>query len=188
MLPGVTRLLLATSGFMVACILSGCANPAELEVTDLQTGWLDVGLDELGQNKLVPIASFRLKNVGLEPVQTVQVTGVFRRCEVIYEGQVPPDDPASPANPETGTCIGEDREWGSTLIRGAIGREGLEPGAEAGPFTMENKLGYTGVQPQAEMLGHRDFVNVKIELFIKHLSDQWAPLNEFQVERQLLTQ
>ena len=69
-----------------------------------------------------------------------------------------------------------------------IVRIGLEPGAEAGPFTMENKLGYTGLQPQAEMLGHRDFVNVKVELFMKHLSDQWAPLNEFPVERQLLTQ
>ena len=53
---------------------------------------------------------------------------------------------------------------------------------------MENKLGYTGLQPQAEMLGHRDFVNVKVELFMKHLSDQWAPLNEFPVDRQLLTQ
>ena len=184
----MARLLLATLGLSVMLILSGCSNPAELEVTGLQTGWLDVGLDELGQNKLVPVVSFRLKNVGLDSVRTVQVTGVFRRCEVIYEGQDPPENPTSPANVETGTCIGEDREWGSTLFRGAIGREGLEPGAEAGPFTMENKLGYTGLQPQAEMLGHRDFVNVKVELFMKHLSDQWAPLNEFPVDRQLLTQ
>jgi hypothetical protein len=188
MLQGMARLLLATLGLSVMLILSGCSNPAELEVTGLQTGWLDVGLDELGQNKLVPVVSFRLKNVGLDSDRTVQVTGVFRRCEVIYEGQDPPENPTSPANVETGTCIGEDREWGSTLIRGAIGREGLEPGAEAGPFTMENKLGYTGLQPQAEMLGHRDFVNVKVELFMKHLSDQWAPLNEFPVDRQLLTQ
>ena len=80
----MARLLLATLGLSVMLILSGCSNPAELEVTGLQTGWLDVGLDELGQNKLVPVVSFRLKNVGLDSVRTVQVTGVFRRCEVIY--------------------------------------------------------------------------------------------------------
>ena len=83
--------------------------------------------------------------------------------------------------------MGEDQEWGSGLVR-AVGREGVVPGAALGPFTMESSLGYTGEQSLAEMLGHRDFVDVKIELFVKHRAEQWAKLGEYTIDRQLLTQ
>ncbi len=55
---------------------------------------------------------------------------------------------------------------------------------------MVNKLGYTGYQPQtvAEMLQHRSFVDVKLELKVKHRAEQWQPVAEFQIDRQLLTQ
>ena len=66
--------------------------------------------------------------------------------------------------------------------------EGVVPGDGLGPFTMESGLGYTGEQSLAEMLGHRDFVDVKIELFVKHRAEQWAKLGEFPIARQLLTQ
>jgi len=79
--------------------------------------------------------------------------------------------------------------WGSLLVR-AVPREGIGPGEEVGPFTMVNKLGYTGDQPQtvAEMLQHRSFVDVKLELKVKHRAEQWQPVAEFQIDRQLLTQ
>ena len=144
-------------------------------------------VDDLGRNKLVPTMSFRLQNASGERVRTLQLNGIFRRCEVLYAGQTPPEDPVSPANPNAGTCQGEDREWGSSLVR-AVGRQGIEPGDAVGPFTLENTLGYTGEQTRTEMLQHRDFVDVKIELYVKHRAEQWAKLGEFQVERQLLTQ
>ncbi len=53
---------------------------------------------------------------------------------------------------------------------------------------MESSLGYTGEQSLAEMLQHRDFVDVKIELFVKHRAEQWAKLGEYPIDRQLLTQ
>lgn len=181
----------SASAVFFAGMVVGCGGPLDvrtaLSVTNITTGWLDVGLDELGRTKLVPTISFRLENSSKDRVRTLQINGVFRRCEVIYEGQIPPEEPVSPADPDAGTCMGEDREWGSSLIR-AVGREGIDPGDGVGPFTMENKLGYTGEQSRPEMLQHRDFVDVKIELFVKHRAEQWARLGEFPIERQLLTQ
>ena len=176
----------------LSVILSGSACApldvrAALDVTDMTTGWLDVGLDELGRNKLVPTVSFRLENVSDQRLRTLQLNGVFRRCMVLYAGQPEPEDPVSPADEEAGTCLGEDQEWGSALVR-AVGRDGVVPGDGIGPFTMESSLGYTGEQSLAEMLGHRDFVDVKIELFVKHRADQWAKLGEYPIGRQLLTQ
>ena len=172
--------------------LGGCGAPQTdvgraLTVEDLTTGWLDVGIDQYGRNKLVPTISFRLANVSAEQIRTLQLNGVFRRCIVAYEGQPEPDSEVSPADPVSGTCPGEVQEWGSSFMR-AVGREGLEPGQSTEPFTMESSLGYTGEQPRLEMLQHRQFVDVKAELFVKQGSGQWVKLGEHPIERQLLTQ
>ena len=172
--------------------MTGCGGPrvdlgTALEVEDITTGWLDVGVDDYGRNKLVPTLSFRLANVSMESVRTLQLNGIFRRCLVAYAGQPEPVSEVSPADPESGTCAGEIQEWGSSFMR-AVGREGLESGAATEPFTMESALGYTGEQPRLEMLQHRQFVDVKIELFVKQGSEQWVKLGEYSVERQLLTQ
>ena len=175
------------AGFLGA---SGCAPldlQAALDVAEITTGWLDVGLDDLGRNKLVPTISFRLENVSDDRMRTLQLNGVFRRCLDAAAGQEAAASEGSPADPEAGTCAGEVQEWGSSLLR-AVGREGLEPGDSVGPFTMESHLGYTGQQPRDELLRHRDFVDVKLELFVKYRSEQWAKLGEFPIERQLLTQ
>ena len=165
----------------------GGALASVLEVADVTTGWLDVGIDQLGRNKLIPTISFRLENISDEQTRSLQLNSVFRRCQVVSEGQPAPVAPVSPADPIAGTCVAEDQEWGNAFVR-AVGREGLAPGAGIGPFTMESGLGYTSEQPRREILQHRDFVDVKIELFVKHRSDQWAKLGEYQIERQLLTQ
>ncbi len=188
----VRRRARAVLALALSAVLSGSAcTPldvqAALDVTDITSGWLDVGLDDLGRNKLVPTFSFRLENVSDQRLRTLQLNGVFRRCMVLYDGQPEPEDPVSPADEEAGTCLAEDQEWGSALVR-AVGRAGVVPGDGLGPFTMESSLGYTGEQSLAEMLGHRDFVDVKIELFVKHRAEQWARLGEYPIGRQLLTQ
>ncbi len=191
------RILRRPAHAVLACALStvlaaSACTPldvrAALDVTDITTGWLDVGLDNLGRNKLVPAISFRVENVSEDHTGMLQLNAVFRRCLVLYQGQPEPEDPVSPADEEAGTCLAEDQEWGSAPLIRAAGREGLDPGAGAGPFTMESGLGYTGEQSLAEMIGHRDFVDVKIELFVKHRADQWAKLGEFPIDRRLLTQ
>ena len=176
-----------------AALAAGACGPpldirAMLDVTDITTGWLDVGFDDLGRNKLVPAISFHVENVSEEGTGMLQLNGVFRRCLILYEGQAPPEDPVSPADPEAGTCLAEDQEWGGSSLIRAAGREGMVPGVGAGPFTMESQLGYTGEQSRAEMLQHGDFVDVKIELFVKHRAEQWAKVGEYPIARRLLTQ
>ena len=152
-----------------------------LSVEDLTTGWLDVGLDDDGRNKLVPTISFRLANVSSEQMRTLQLNSVFRRCVVSDESpriRIPP--------PPGYICAGEAQEWGNAYVR-AVGREGLEPGASTRQFTLQSDLGYTGEQPR-QMLQHRQFVDSKAELFVKHGAGQWVKLGEHQIERQLLTQ
>ncbi len=156
-------------------------------MAEVTTGWLDVGFDEFGRNKLVPTISFRLENMSSESVRTLQLNGVFRRCLVAPAGQPAPVSEASPADSEAGTCAGEPQVWGSSFVR-AVGREGIDPGVATDPFTMDSGLGYTGEQPRIEMLRHKDFVDVKVELFVKHRAEQWVRLGEHRIERQLLTQ
>ena len=180
-------------GLMLGVFLaSSCGGPSldittALVVKDVTTGWLDVGFDSLGRNKLVPTLSFVLENVSDDRVRTLQLNGVFRRCLPVYQGQEQPVSEVSPADPVAGTCTGEDAEWGNAFMR-AVGREGVPSGTKVGPFTMESGLGYTGEQPRQDMLGHRDFVDAKIELFAKHRAEQWVKMGEFQIDRQLLTQ
>lgn len=173
-------------------VLAGCGGPdvaidEALSVEDITTGWLDAGIDDFGRNKLVPTISFRLANNSDDSVRTLQLNGVFRRCVVAYPGQPAPVSEVSPADPTFGTCPGEMQEWGSSYLR-AVGREGLEPGAATEPITMESGLGYTGEQARLSMLQHREFVDVKVELFVKHRAEQWVKLGEHSIERQLLTQ
>ena len=186
---GGARLALATTMFLT---LSACWGPpldiqATLSVEDVTTGWLDEGIDDYGRNKLVPTISFRLANTSGTQIRPLQLNGIFRRCLVAYPGQPEPVSEVSPANPTAGTCAGEMQEWGSSFIR-AVGREGLAPRSSTDAFTLKSSLGYTGEQPRLEMLQHRDFVDVKVELFAKHGADQWVRIGEHPIDRQLLTQ
>jgi len=146
---------------------AACSGPqvdiaSAARVTDVTTGWFDAGLDEYRRNKLVPTLSFRLENVTDRPLRTLQINGVFRR-------------------------VGEEQEWGSAFVP-AAGAEGLAPGMSSEPIVLRSTQGYTGEQPRMEMLAHREFIDVRVELFIKYRSDQWVKLDEFVIERQLLTE
>ena len=114
---------------------------------------------------------------------------VFRRCVVSDESpRLPPPPGYIDRDPYLAawTCTGEVQEWGNAYIR-AVGREGLEPGASTRQFTLQSGLGYTGEQARLEMLQHRDFVDAKVELFVKQGAGQWVKLGEHQIEKQLLT-
>ena len=165
-----------------------------LSVEDLTTGWLDVGLDDDSRNKLVPTISFRLANISSEQMRTLQLNSVFRRCVVSDESlrfptpgfPLPPGYLGRDPYQAAGICDGEAQEWGNAYIR-AVGREGLEPGASTRQFALQSDLGYTGEQPR-QILQHRQFVDVKAELFVKQGAGRWVKLGEHQIERQLLTQ
>jgi hypothetical protein len=132
-----------------------------LEATDIVTGWYDAGIQADGKNKLVPSISLKLRNKSGEPVESVQINAVFRR-------------------------VGEQEMWGEHFGWAIRGDE-LPPGGSTEPLVLRSSLGYTGEQPRMQMLQNKEFVDAKVEIFLKQGSQVWAKLAEFQVARQLLT-
>ena len=157
---GVVLLLLAGA----ACA-AGCGGAGQQDITkmlaanDVQTGWFDKGVEN-GMNKLVPTVMLTLKNVSNEPVSLVQVNAVIRRA-------------------------GETEEWGGAFVR-AVGSEGLPQGASTKPIVLRSQLGYTGTEARAQMLQNKQFVDVRVQIFLKHGGEQWVKLGEWPVSRQLL--
>jgi hypothetical protein len=131
-----------------------------LEPLDVVTGWYDAGIFD-GKNKLVPSVSLRLRNVSSEPITSIQINAVFRR-------------------------VNEPEAWGEHF-GWAIQREELPPGATTEPIVLRSQLGYTGEQPRAQMLQNKEFVDARVEIFLKQGSQVWAKLAEFPIARQLLT-
>jgi hypothetical protein len=147
---------------LTGVVAAGCQSrevEKVLKVTNVETGWHDVGIVD-GQNKLVPSVKFKLQNVTDEPIESVQVNAVFRQ-------------------------VTEDLAWGDRLIRG-VGPDGLAGGATGGTLIVRSPRGYTGLQPRAEMLKNKDFVDVKVDLFARHGSRTWAKIGEIPIERKLL--
>ncbi len=135
---------------------------ASLEPVDVVTGWFDDGIIEGGKNKLVPSVSLKLRNKGTGPLRSIQINAIFRR-------------------------VGEKEMWGE-YFGWAINREQpLQPAAVTGPLVMRSTLGYTGDQPRMQMLQNKEFVDAKVEIFLKQGSKVWAKLAEFPIDRQLLT-
>jgi hypothetical protein len=149
---------------IAAVAQTGCGKsepPADkvLEVTDVVTGWLDDGIQG-GQNKLVPIISYKVKNTGGGSVSYVSFNAVFK---VI-------DDP---------------EELGAALLKG-IDKNGLQPGKTAGPFIARSQLGYTSPAPRMQMLQHSQFKDAQVELFSKHRSGGWIKIGQYKIQRQVI--
>jgi hypothetical protein len=135
---------------------------AALEPVDVVTGWFDDGIIEGGKNKLVPSVTLKLRNKTGEPLGSIQINAIFRR-------------------------VGEQEMWGEHF-GWAIPREPeLAAGAETEPLVMRSALGYTGDQPRMQMLQNKEFVDAKVEIFLKQGSRVWAKLAEYPIQRQLLT-
>ena len=132
-----------------------------LEATDVVTGWYDSGIVEGGMNKLVPSVSFKLRNKSDGAVRSVQVNAIFKRVNEVEPW-------------------GEHYGW-------AIQGDSLPPGESTDDIVLRSGLGYTGEQPRQQMLQNQEFVDAKVEIFLKQGSRVWAKLAEFPIERQLLT-
>jgi hypothetical protein len=144
---------------------AGCrqnVNPiAVLEPQDVITGWFDAGIVEGGKNKLVPSVSMRLRNRSDAPVRSIQVNAIFRR-------------------------VGESEMWGEHF-GWAVQREPLAPGASTDELVMRSALGYTGEQPRLQLLQNSQFVDARVEIYLRQGSQNWAKLAEYPIQRQLLT-
>jgi hypothetical protein len=150
---------------LVALALAGCSRTVDvtqaLEITEVQTGWYDMGIVD-GQNKLVPSISLRLQNTDQDTVGGVQLNAIFRR-------------------------VGETDGWGEHFVQ-AIPRDGIEPGATTNPIVLRSTLGYTGTQSRIEMLQNAQFVDATVDIFGKQGRGGWVKMGEFTIDRQLLTE
>lgn len=148
-----------------ALLLSGCGPTVDLSkaltVTDVATGWHDVGVVD-GKNKVVPAIAFKLKNGSDQELTSLHINALFRR-------------------------VNEPDEWGSGFVR-VTGSDGLAPGASSDLITVNSQLGYTGEESRADLLKNRSFVDAKVEIFAKYASTQWTRVGEFPITRQLEVQ
>jgi hypothetical protein len=158
------------SGHVLFVVLALMAAPActpsidpiaVLEPVDVVTGWYDEGIVE-GKNKLVPSVSLKFRNKSSAPVASIQVNAIFRR-------------------------VGEQEMWGEHFGWAVPRTTPLAAGAETGVLVMRSALGYTGEQPRMQMLQNREFVDAKVDIFLKTGSQVWSKLGEYPIQRQLLT-
>jgi hypothetical protein len=154
-------LLLSAAVALPGCTMRTIDLPKALEVTDVQTGYFDVGIVD-GKNKIVPTISIRLKNRDSLPVASVQMIAKF-------------------------SVVGDAQELGSAPYVRAIGPEGLAPGQTGEPLVMKGDVGYTSEAPRAQMFTHSMFKDVRVELFAKFAAQDWAKMGEYPIARQLLT-
>jgi len=144
--------------------LAGCnrVKPVDvLEPVDVTTGWYDAGILEDGKNKLVPSVSLKLRNKSSEPIDGVQINAVFRR-------------------------VNETEGWGEHF-GWAVQRDALPPGQTTPALVMRSALGYTSTQARMQFFTNKEFVDTKVEVYLRKGSQVWAKLGEFPIERQLLT-
>ena len=132
-----------------------------VRVDDVVTGWFDAGVTDDGKNKIVPSISLKLTNTSGDPTGGIQLNCIFRR-------------------------VGDPEEWSTALVR-VVDTTGLAPGATSKPVVVRAPQGYTGLQPRAQLLDNRLFIDAKVEVFGKHGSAAWVKLGDFRIDRQLLT-
>jgi hypothetical protein len=165
MSPMRTTLFPATLVAVLA--LAGCTGrevdvAKALQVTDVTTGWFDAGIVEGGKNKLVPTVSLRLRNTDAEPIASVQLFARFSR-------------------------VNEQDEWGTPPYVRAIGPDGLAPGKSTPLMVLTSNLGYTGEQPRLDMFQNSQFVDARVEIFVKYMANNWVKIYDHQIARQLVT-
>ena len=135
---------------------------AALEPMDVVTGWYDDGIIQGGKNKLVPSVSLKLRNKTDQQLKAIQINAIFRR-------------------------VGEKEMWGEYFGWAIPRTEPLAAGGETKTLVMHSTLGYTGDQPRMQMLQNREFVDAKVEIYLKQGSKVLAKLAEYPIQRQLLT-
>lgn len=160
------RSFLALAVLCVPLVAASGCNSVDLktavEVTEFSSGYHDAGLNEAGDNKLVPSITFSLKNVSSESLGSVEVITYF-----------------------WGEENGAPRELDEIIITG-ITSDGLAPGASTEPLVVRSKQGFSlQQQARSELFNHSKFRDVTVKLFFKR-GGRIVPAGEFTIERRLL--
>jgi hypothetical protein len=134
-----------------------------IEVTDVLSGYYDDGVvlegRDVGQNRLLPSITFKLRNSGTEPINGVLMTVSF------WHGS-------------------DDGEKDSREVRG-IGSDALAPGATTEAITVRSGVGYTSPAARADFFSLPDFADWTAKLFAKR-GGKIVPIGEYKIERRVI--
>ena len=133
-----------------------------LTVTDVLAGYHHVGVVDGALNKMVPSVTFKLSNVGDQPISRIQLLVSFWQVG------------------------GESLELDSKQIEG-IGVEALAPAASTSPILVRSEKGYTmSIEASREqMFENSVFQDVTVKLFARR-DGRLVPLGEFPIERRII--
>ncbi len=138
-----------------------CSQPVDVstavQAQVVTSGWLPASSPD-GKNKIVPSVSVALKNVSGQKLSALQVNAVFRRVSNN-------DEIASDFKPVSGS-------------------DGLHAGSSTDTIVLKAQRGYTGTDPVEDLLSNSQFVDAKVELFVKAGPGQWTRVGEYPITRQ----
>ena len=83
--------------------------------------------------------------------------------------------------------VNEKEMWGEYFGWAIPRNPELAPGASTNLLVMRSTLGYTGTQPRMQMLQNREFVDAKVEIYLKQGSKVLTKLAEYPIQRTLIT-
>ena len=149
----------AIAGTLLAAGCGGTVDVKQaIQVTDVATGWFDAGVVD-GKNKLVPSATFRLRNGSTRDLSALSLNIVFKFSD-----------------------NGEDLE---EIFKQRVPLENKQSEL----LTVRSQAGFTGEPPQtrADMLKNSYFRDVDAVIFVRQASAQWIELHRVRVDRHLLT-
>ena len=150
---------------LLSLAAAGCGPKVDLvknlEVQAVSTSWWDAGIVD-GQNKLVPMITFKVTNHSDQTLGQLQINVLFRKIN----------------EPEM--------DWGSAFLMNPT-PNGLAPGATTGDITVKSNLGAKGTDPRDVIIKSKWFVDAKVDVYAKYSSLQWKKVGEFPVTRTLTT-
>ena len=148
---------------MVLAMVSAlaCDKPVDVaqavQMNVVTSGWLAAG-SAGGKNKIVPAVTLTVKNVSAEALNALQMNAVFRLISTNDE-------------------IGSD-------FRPVSGAGGLAPGASTDPIMLKAQRGYTGADPFEYLLKNSQFVDARVEVFVKTGPGQWTRVGGYPIARE----
>ncbi len=141
--------------------LGGCRShdaARELELRGLETYWI-VDSPRQGQNYVAPVVRFRLKNVGAEPLGSIQARAKFPATD-------------------------QEEAWGSIQEQVSTWTEPLDPGKDR-VVTVRSAGRYQSAADPKDILRSPAFKDPRVLVFVRIGASEWKLLAQANVERRI---
>jgi len=132
---------------------------SSLELTDIETRWEKKYYQPWPPKlTLVPAISFKVKNIGEEPLSYIYFNGIFR-------------------------FIGEKENLGDNFLAG-IHRKPLMPGETSEVITLQSNFGVEGDNVN-HFKNNPEWKTAEVRIFAKSKGAQYALLNEYTISKKI---